>query len=292
MATLLNICSPLDALSTRYRARVAYDGAGFHGFQRQSENSNHRTIQLELETHLSQRCQQPVCVVGAGRTDAGVHARGQAIHFDLNDNNTNINLDVTDIERAMRSMLPQDVRLYNLQKAPDPTIKIIGNSANSCAFHVMYDATSKLYVYRLALNNMHPMDRHNRHLPDNAHLIDPDQLQRVLQYFVGEHDVRAFAGAVDANVSTVRTIYKADLVQEEYSAGYYRIEFLLKGALYKQVRNMVGTALDVCLGRLTERAFLALLQNGKTRNDNKSRPAPPHGLTLEQVFFDDGDETF
>lgn len=280
----------------RYRARVAYDGAGFHGFQLQSGQK--RTVQLVLEQELGQRFNEPARVVAAGRTDAGVHAKGQAIHFDLNQELSAD--DLRNAESSLRRMLPQDIRLYSLQKAPEPFTKILANEERVVAWNTIYDSLGKLYSYRLSIGGvMHPLDRHNRWHPDVSapQSIDPTQLCRIVQHFVGTHDFRAFASAVDSveqqmdqAINTERTVYSVDLIQE--SETYFRIDFKLKGALYKQVRNMVGTAVDVCRGRVTEKHMLDLLgttNTGRTRKDNLSKPAPPQGLTLEQVYFDESD---
>ncbi|GKY96528.1 hypothetical protein MPSEU_000612400 [Mayamaea pseudoterrestris] len=285
--------SALSSPKTRYRARVAYDGAGFQGFQLQGGEK--RTVQSELERALSQRFNQPVRVVAASRTDAGVHACEQAIHFDLNQD-----LDVEDLESveySMRKMLTQDVRLFRLQQAPALQMKSINGVERQLSWNVMYESTGKLYSYRLSLRGvMHPLDRHNRWHPDlPTHRLDPEELGRILQLYVGTHDFRAFAGAVDAlerkleqSVNTKRTVYSVDLVQE--SETYYRIDIHLKGALYKQVRNMIGSALDVWQGRVSEDHLLHLLSSSTcTRRDNRSKPAPPEGLTLERVYFN-GDE--
>jgi tRNA pseudouridine38-40 synthase len=280
--------------SIRYRARVAYDGAGFQGFQVQGGQK--RTVQLVLEQALSQRFNEPVRVIAAGRTDSGVHARGQAIHFDLSGHDLGPN-ELNDVDHSMRKMLTQDLRLYSLQRAPPPIIKFVDGVERLLAWNVMYDSTGKLYSYRLSLGGvMHPLDRYNRWHPDlSAQGLDRDRLPRILQHFVGTHDFRAFAGAMDAMekkleqpLNSERTVYSIAVVQE--SNTYFRIDIHLKGALYKQVRNMVGAALDVCQGRVTEDYLLDLLNDAtKTRKHNRSKPAPPQGLTLEQVYFDDVD---
>ena len=125
------------------------------------------------------------------------------------------------------------------------------------------------------------------------------KLEWALRQFEGTHDFRAFSGAIEQKekhegrqVGTVRTVYKVDFINEGH--GLYRIDFLLQGALYKMVRNMVGTALDVSRGRLEEDTFLGLLHHNISdehvdqfvRDDNPCKPAPPEGLTLERVYFD------
>jgi tRNA pseudouridine38-40 synthase len=125
--------------------------------------------------------------------------------------------------------------------------------------------------------------------------FDEDTVRRLLKHYEGTHDFRAFASDVErlekklgAAVRTVRTVYSVKLIKEP-SSGSLRIDFLIKGALYKQVRNMVGTALDVCQGRISEEFFCELIQNkgGFNRKDNPSKPAPPEGLTLERVYFEE-----
>ena len=115
-----------------------------------------------------------------------------------------------------------------------------------------------------------------------------------LKQFEGTHDFRAFAGAIEQNerrigkeMDTVRTVYSVDLLHE--GNGNYRVDFLLKGALYKMVRNMMGTALDVAKGRMDEQVLVDLLNRSDddVRKNNRSKPAPPEGLCLERVFFVD-----
>lgn len=307
----------------RFRGRVAYDGSGFRGWQVQ--RSQARTCQGVLEDALSLRFNRPVKIVGAGRTDAGVHARGQAFHFDLypheivtkSKGDEDSLSDVQDerfcrqLQRALNSLLEQDIRVYNLMKSPSHSKRIQqleNGSQIEYEWHAIYSAEKKLYTYRISLRpnaiTGHPLQRYTRlHVEED---IDPQYLQKLLKHYEGEHDFRAFAGAIEVNLrkdgleekNTVRTVYSIELIDEGRN-GQYRIEILLKGALYKMIRNMIGTALDVCRGRLTEEAMLEMLHHSTqddsdeakkqfTRQDNKSKPAPPEGLTLEKVFYDDG----
>ena len=192
----VTIIDGLSTTSVRYRGRVAYDGAGFAGFQVQEPNK--RTVQGILEGVLKQRrCQEEhVRVVGAGRTDAGVHARGQAFHFDLKKDLSAQELQ--QVEYSINRMLTSDVRVWNLQKAPPPMLKTIKGKQMLKAFDVMYDSTKKLYSYRLSLGPvMEPLQRHMRWHPDLAEVIDTALLERLLKVYEGTHDFRAFAGAVE-----------------------------------------------------------------------------------------------
>jgi tRNA pseudouridine38-40 synthase len=166
---------------------------------------------------------------------------------------------------------------------------------------VLFDATGKRYSYRLSLAPvMHPLQRAHRWHPPWAETVHVTVLNQVLQLYMGTHDFRAFCGGVERTeqatqqrLNTVRTIYSIDLVQEDEDGNdlNYRMDFHIQGALYKQIRNLVGTALDVARGVVAEDGVVQLLQPGHGRRDNPSRPAPPEGLMLEKVEFgghDDG----
>lgn len=279
----------------RYRGRVAYDGNGFKGFQLQPDA---RTIQGDLEQVLTQRFQCPVRVVGAGRTDSGVHARGQAIHFELPDRVQKEEDLLPKLEYSMNKMLRQDVRVYNLQEAPVVTKELNGELLE-IPWNAIHDTTGKLYIYRIsASKSMDPLERHSRFdLKYGYGATDIRVLEQTLKHFEGYHDFRAFAGGIEKleknmrdgeTMDTHRAVYSIHMVDEE--DGKYRIEIHLKGALYKMVRNMVGTALEVACGKMTEEQFLRLLNRADPsieRKTNKAQPAPPQGLTLEQVYYDD-----
>lgn len=284
--------------NVRYRARVAYDGTKYSGWQVQSvpNNPNHRTVQGELQKVLSRRFQKPVSIVGAGRTDSGVHARGQAIQFDLpthlDENN------VKALEYSLNQMLEKDIRVWDVNVAP-----LEERDEGNYRWSAIQSANQKLYSYRFCINHaMSPTMRYTRVHIDVP--LDIDRMAGILKHFEGTHDFRAFSGAIEANekkrgtnISTIKTVYKVDLVQEGY--GLYRIDFYLKGALYKMVRNMVGSSLEVCKGKMEEQRLIDLLHqksscadNSATtavvfsRKDNKTKPAPPEGLTLEWVYYD------
>lgn len=282
-----------------------------------------------MENTLSQRFNRTIKIVGAGRTDAGVHATNQAFQFDLfpeeikikvansggnleekNKHEAEVGSPHTNeefckqLQYSLNSMLREDMRVWNICKAPPPALVTMPDGMEKTfRWHVIYDSVKKLYTYRLSIEpeaiTYDPLERFTRvHTEGN---IDRQKLERVLKHFEGTHDFRAFAGAIEANQrkkgiekkDTFRTVYSVDLIPE--GNGKYRIEILLKGALYKMVRNMVGTALEVSKGRMEEERMLQMLhhddcENGKSqfvRKDNKCKPAHPEGLTLERVFYDD-----
>ncbi len=289
-----------DSMRIRYRSRVAYDGTGFSGFQLQGEK---RTIQGVIEGVLLRRFGRTIRVAGAGRTDAGVHARGQAIHFDLTlEEHSQLTEDAS-LERAMNRMLPTDVRVWNLGLTPPPSEEFVNNQTSVFVWNVMRKCDRKLYSYRLCLGDaMDPVLRHDRWQLDNNWVseIDPILLAEILQEYQGTHDFVCFAGALEATarktgiiMSTIRTVYNCNLICEDEERQLYRIDLYLDGALYKMVRNLVGTAIDVCRGKLERGTFDKLLKDpskhGFDRDNNPCKPAPPQGLTLERVFYPNDD---
>jgi tRNA pseudouridine38-40 synthase len=282
----------------RYRCRVAYDGTGYSGFQLQhSPKKEQRTVQGELERTLSQRFDRLVRVVGAGRTDAGVHSRGQAIHFDLYRNETETIADDNKVlQTAMNRMLPKDIRVWKVEQAHLPREELVNGKKMVLPWNVMRKCNAKLYSYRLCIgDSMDPLERHCRWQLDWGHEIHPEYLGKILKLYEGTHDFVCFAGALEQNerktgkrMGTIRTIHNVNLIKQNGN-DLYRIDIYLEGALYKMVRNMVGTALEVCRGRMTEIEFLEILHHPEnlSRKDNPSKPAPPQGLTLEHVFYPD-----
>ena len=317
----------------RIRARVAYDGTGFQGWQVQNNNKRNkivRTIQGELQTVLSQRFQRNITVVGAGRTDSGVHARRQAIHFDLYPHeiktihtNSSKEVSFSSLEHSLNRMLRRDVRIWNIGIAPieiiatdDATTSTTLVKRKKKKWHVIFHSKSKLYSYRLCTGRaMNPNHRHTRvHFHDVplSSLQEQEQMQHILNTFVGTHEFAAFAGQIEVNErktgtkkNTIRTVYKIDLIDEGNQN--YRIDIYLRGALYKMIRNIVGTALDIYRGKVSIETLQQMLQihhhdddddddddqmkmkTPQTRTSNKSKPVPPEGLTMENVFFEDDD---
>ena len=130
----------------RFRGRIAYDGTGYDGWQIQPRR---RTVQGELESVLSRRFNRPIKTVGAGRTDAGVHARGQAFHFELEEGGIETREAELRLQKSLNSMLRRDTRVWNVGRAPRAVKKIRDDgSAVVHRWHVIYESTKKLYSYR------------------------------------------------------------------------------------------------------------------------------------------------
>lgn len=270
----------------RYAARVMYDGSNYHGWQDQDKHG--RTVQRTLRTRLTERFGTVVTATGASRTDQGVHSHGQAVHFDA----PKLVEDVEQLQYSLNRILPDDIRIYNVSHCPLGTPDQI--SANE-PWHATKSATGKLYIYRFCVAKwVDPMRRRycaHFYLP-----TDIPTLKHCLSLCVGTHDFCAFTNRVTATTaersqqnqeySTIRTIHSIDVIDE--GDGYYRAEFRIGSATYRMIRNIMGTATAVAIGRDTVKHMEQMLspELGLTRRDNKAMSASPEGLMLEHVYYD------
>ena len=243
----------------RVRAVVAYDGTDYQGFQRQA---NGPTVQEVLELALEQVTGEPVAVLAAGRTDSGVHAEGQVIAFD-----TPWQHPLDALLRALNATLPPDVAVRQIAPArPD--------------FHPRYDARSRRYRYTVLNEPVRsPLARRTSlHVPQP---LDLAAMQAAARLVVGEHDFAPF-GQPPQGEGTVRRVLRA-----EWSSAppwlFFDIE--ANAFLYRMVRSLVGTMLQVGLGALTVDGFARVLA---VRQRAQAGPtAPPHGLSLIEVRYDE-----
>lgn len=269
----------------RLRARVSYLGTNYHGWQYQLAQP---TVQATLEAALTRRFKQRVRVVAASRTDSGVHARGQAVHFDVpNACRKPLQEDdayLVQLQHSLNQLLPTDVRVRAVARAPPNHPRV---------WSAIYNATGKLYTYRFSIGDVFdPLQRPFRHHEWRARKrFDLDDLRRAAVLFEGRHDFSAFTNSAATPpgvlppvlVNPVREIHSVSVIDEGDAC--FRIEFLLNGALYRMVRNIVGTMLDVAVGRC-ELAFIHHLFEMKDRQ-LVGKSAPAEGLCLEHVYYDD-----
>ena len=242
----------------RIKAVIAYDGTDYHGFQRQSPDRE-PSIQGTLEGALG-KIGQPGGVLGAGRTDAGVHASGQVIAFDVDWRHQ-----LNDLQRALNAILPADIAVFELEQAAD-------------TFHPRYDAVSRTYCYHLYNAPVrHPLrQRYALHVPQT---LDVNAMRRALAQAIGTHDFAAF-GQPTVGESTIRSMLRADVITAET---VIPIELQANGFLYRMVRRIVGTLIPIGRGELTEADFLEIL-----RSADPSRAGPAvaaNGLCLTQVTY-------
>lgn len=244
----------------RYRAALAYDGTGYHGFQRQANAAS--TIQGELEAALERICGQVVSVTGAGRTDAGVHAVGQVVAFDLAWQHT-----PADLQDALNANLPDDVA-------------VMGVEAAAPGFHPRYDAVSR--TYRYCLYSAPVRDPLRNRLAWHLRLApDTELMNRAAGCLLGERDFSTF-GTPPQGENPVRRVAEA---RWEALPGTDEQHFTItaNAFLYKMVRSIVGTLVMVGQGRLSVDEFRDAL--AACERSRSGPAAPPHGLTLMAVNY-------
>ncbi|UMY68392.1 tRNA pseudouridine(38-40) synthase TruA [Streptococcus dysgalactiae subsp. equisimilis] len=248
---------------TRYKATISYDGTLFSGFQRQSHA---RTVQEEIEKTLQKLASgQPVPIHGAGRTDAGVHAYGQVIHFDLPQK-----WDLEKLRFALDTQTPDDIDVVDLAIVADD-------------FHCRYQKHSKTYEF--LVDNGRPKNPMMRHYATHyPYPLDINKMQEAIKDLVGTHDFTGFTAAGTSVVNKVRTITEATLVQDD-KTGFLVFTFSGNGFLYKQVRNMVGTLLKIGNGRMPVEQIKVILDS---KNRQLAGPTPAgNGLYLKEIRYED-----
>jgi tRNA pseudouridine38-40 synthase len=242
-----------------FKITIEYDGTDYHGWQRQADD---RTIQGEIEKALMTMTGNKVILTGSGRTDAGVHAFGQAANFHCR---TALDPDV--FQKALNSLLPKD-------------IVITGCTQVSVKFHARYDVKSKSYHYRI-LNRDLPAAIFRQYAWYIRKRLNLDAMASSLRYIIGTHDFKAFEGTGSPRANTIRSVMHADL--EKMDDGYLIFKIQGNGFLRFMVRNIVGTLVDVGLGKITPNDFNNILLS-KDRN-LAGVTAPAHGLFLMQVTY-------
>jgi tRNA pseudouridine38-40 synthase len=245
----------------RIKITLAYDGAGFHGWQIQPDLP---TIQGALQQVASEIEGQHVEVAGSGRTDAGVHALAQVAAFSLENR-----IPPENLKKAMNRLLPAAIRILRVEEAAPE-------------FHPRFDAHSKLYEYRIFRGEVcPPFERaYVNHYP---YPLDVERLIRAAPLLEGEHDFSAFAASDERDKlggSKVRTIFssRAELTGERL---VYRVRG--SGFLKHMVRNIVGTLIEVGKKNVTEADLSALLAPGTSVKAGPTVPA--RGLFLVEVDY-------
>ncbi|MDH5427766.1 MAG: tRNA pseudouridine(38-40) synthase TruA [Nitrospirota bacterium] len=243
---------------TTIKLTIEYDGTAYAGWQRQP---NHNTIQAVLENALFQITQQPTPVVGAGRTDSGVHALGQVVSF-----HSDKSLTVTQWAPALNSYLPKDITVLSSEQAPDD-------------FHARFSAKGKVYQYRITTQASPPaLDRHRAwHFP---HQLDRNAMHQAIPTFLGIHDFTSFRGQRSQTKNPVCTLSHFSL-HEESSSFIIHIEG--DRFLKHMVRAIVGTLVEVGQHKRSPHTIQDILQAKDRRA--AGRTAPPHGLYLVEVRY-------
>ena len=259
-----------DMAAQNYKFIISYDGTRYYGWEHQP--GTEMTIQGKLEAVLTKMLeatsgeapQSPVAVIGAGRTDAGVHARAMVANAWLD-----TPLSEKEIQRYMNRYLPDDISVNEVRPAAD-------------RFHSRYKATGKTYRYTLwhGENGETPVFE-RKYVCVLKEAPEISRMQEAAEYLVGEHDFKSFCGNSHMKKSTVRVV---DSIRVETSGHYIRIYYHGSGFLQNMVRILTGTLLEVGYGRLSPEDMKGILE---VRDRRKAGPtAPAAGLCLMKVDYD------
>ncbi|MBR2861426.1 MAG: tRNA pseudouridine(38-40) synthase TruA [Clostridia bacterium] len=237
---------------------VEYDGTDYAGWQIQK---NDITVQEKIEQALLTLGKGHITVFGAGRTDSGVHAKGQCGHFDIESN-----IPAEKFAFILNSCLPRDIRVKKSWEAEGD-------------FHCRFSAKGKRYIYRI-VNAPHAsalMNRFTMHVPEK---LDVDLMRVAAEEIKGTHDFAAFCAAGSSVKTTVRTVSRLDVEKEN---DIISIIVEGNGFLYNMVRIIAGTLIEVGKGKKTPRQVKEIVE-GKVRKE-AGMTADAKGLTMDEVFY-------
>ena len=242
----------------RYKIEISYDGSGFYGFQKQP---NKETIQECLEKAISQVLKQNIEIVGCGRTDAGVSAISAVCHFDYDKE-----IDSRNFIGHTNNLLPNLIKVRNISKVNDE-------------FHARYSAKSKTYDYYFYIDGETPF--YDKFATNIGYNISIEKMKNACKYFVGEHDFSSFCASNTSVVDKTRIIYDIEII--ELGNNLYKLSIRGNGFLYNMVRIIMGTLVDVGLGKIQPENIndIILCKNrakaGKTINSK--------GLVLKKIDY-------
>ncbi len=243
---------------TNYKFTLAYDGTRYYGWEYQTDRD---TIQGKLQAVLSRMCDAPVDVIGAGRTDAGVHAKAMVANAWME-----TTLSPEKIRDYMNRYLPEDISVQEVRMASE-------------RFHARYRAVGKTYCYTCFDGKIKPVFNRKYVTLLNAP-VQVAPMQEAAQYLQGEHDFRSFCGNAKMKKSTVRNVDSIEIVRK---GEYIYFNFHGDGFLQNMVRIMVGTLLEVGGGRMTPQQVQEILL---AKDRKQAGPtAPPQGLTLVRIDY-------
>ena len=238
---------------------IEYDGTRYHGWQRQKKDA---TIQGEIEKALCTITAKDIVLNGSGRTDAGVHALGQAANFQCD-----TDLEPGVFQKVLNSLLPEDIVIRECRQIDD-------------TFHARYSVKSKIYHYKI-YNQPVPAAINRLYVWSIRKQLNTVAMRSAVSHIIGSHDFKAFEGAGSPRAHTTRHVMAADLVESDNRLITLRIE--ADGFLRFMVRNIVGTLVDVGLGKTVPAEFEQIL---KSRDRTKAgATAPARGLCLMDVKY-------
>ena len=240
---------------------IAYNGAAYHGWQRQAEGID--TVQQRIEQAASVLLGHPVSVHGAGRTDAGVHAEGQV----ANCRTGNLTIPLRGLRRAMNAKLPRDIAVRSAVEAPS-------------TFHASRSAIGKTYRYRICVSPCRPVMLHGL-VYHYWRPLEIEPMRRAAERVVGTHDFRGFSASAEVRENTVRTIFRCEVAEADREV---TITVQGNSFLYNMVRILTGTLIEIGREHWEPDRIDRILAS-RDRQDAGPN-APPDGLTMVCVHYD------
>ena len=240
---------------------IEYDGKDFNGWQKQPNKLN---IQGTIEKAIETITKEKVDLIASGRTDAGVHALGQVANF-----KTNSNIPIDKFAIAINSNLKKSIIIKSAEEVDE-------------RFHSRLSCKKK--TYRYIINNSKYGTAIYRNLETCIkEKLDIEKMKEAIKYFEGEHDFKGFKASGTSSKSSVRTIYKAEVIEKENDRIY--IELTGNGFLYNMVRIIVGTLVEVGIGKIKPEDIKKIIESKDRKNAGKT--LPPQGLYLLKVDYGD-----
>ena len=249
-----------EATLQTFRLIIEYDGSAFHGWQRQKKD---RTVQETIENALAVMTREKVTVIGSGRTDAGVHALGQVAGFKIRSRQ-----DARIFLNGLNSLLPDDVVVHACDPMPD-------------TFHARFDVASKRYRYHILNRPIAPAIG-RQFVWHIRKPLDTAAMTNAAMVILGTHDFKAFEGTGSPRDHSIRTV--TDSTIKATGDGNLTYDIQANGFLRFMVRNIVGTLVDVGVGKIDKQDVQAILQS-KDRS-RAGATAPPQGLFLMDVTYE------
>ncbi|MBI3354782.1 MAG: tRNA pseudouridine(38-40) synthase TruA [Nitrospirae bacterium] len=237
---------------------IEYDGTGYHGWQHQPR---HISIQQAIKEKIEIIAKKKINLIGASRTDAGVHAIAQAANF-----RTRSRMNEGEWQRALNSLLPPDIVIKKVDIVPPD-------------FHARFSAKGKIYKY-LILNQPVPSALYRNHAWHIPYPLKVNEMRKAAKSLIGRHDFSSFRASSCSADNPVRTIKKLTITKKN---GFIKFIIEADAFLHHMVRNIVGTLVEVGIGKLPPDAIKTIL---RARDRKKAgRTAPPQGLFLVKVIY-------
>lgn len=249
----------MDEEIRNIKITIEYDGTSYNGWQTQQ---NAVGIQDIIQDAAQKITNEEIKLIGASRTDAGVHALGQVANF-----KTVSKIPFENIQSALNSILPDDIAIVDVENVP-------------LNFHSRYSCISKKYVY--VINNSKTRSAiHRSHEYHYPYKLDSEKMKIACNYFIGSHDFKAFMSSGSSiRDNTVRTIEALNIFMGDDVINF---EIVADGFLYNMVRIIIGTLLEVGRGKIKPEEISKIIDSKERKNAGKTAPA--NGLYLAEIYY-------